>query len=164
MRLTTIDRTETPLEDVDTAYRAPVAANIVGITYRQLDYWARTGTVVPSLGQASGYGSNRLYSWEDLVELSIARELVGGLVAKQLDFVRSALAVYRRVRDRRGSGLGLYLVGESSRGWFAVETGEIDVAALTIVTVLSVDWLRLEMEKAMLTDEASGRPLRSVAV
>ena len=48
------------------------AATIVGITYRQLDYWARTDLIRPSLADASGSGSRRLYSYRDLLELRVA--------------------------------------------------------------------------------------------
>lgn len=51
------------------------AAEIVGITYRQLDYWARTDLVRPSLVDASGSGSRRLYSYRDLLELKVVKDL-----------------------------------------------------------------------------------------
>ena len=46
----------------DTGYRGPTACNAAGITYRQLDYWARTGLVEPTVRGATGSGSQRLYS------------------------------------------------------------------------------------------------------
>ncbi|MCB0900765.1 MAG: MerR family transcriptional regulator, partial [Actinobacteria bacterium] len=60
----------------DAGYRAPVVAKIVGITYRQLDYWARTGLVEPSLRTASGSGSQRLYNFRDIVTLKIVKRLL----------------------------------------------------------------------------------------
>jgi DNA-binding transcriptional MerR regulator len=51
------------------------AAEIVGITYRQLDYWARTDLVRPSLVDATGSGSRRLYSYRDLLELKVVKDL-----------------------------------------------------------------------------------------
>ena len=50
------------------------AAQIVGITYRQLDYWARTDLVRPSLADASGSGSRRQYAYRDLLELQDDQE------------------------------------------------------------------------------------------
>ena len=50
----------------DTGYRGPTACNAAGITYRQLDYWARTGLVEPSVRSATGSGSQRLYSFRDM--------------------------------------------------------------------------------------------------
>ena len=57
------------LEDGTTGYRGPNVCKIVGITYRQLDYWATTGLVKPSVRDADGSGSQRLYSFEDIVLL-----------------------------------------------------------------------------------------------
>mgnify|MGYP000101842725 FL=1 len=51
-------------------------AEIVGITYRQLDYWARTDLVRPSLTDASGSGSRRQYSYRDLLELKVIKSLL----------------------------------------------------------------------------------------
>src|SRR5688572_17062734 len=48
-------------------YRGPSACQIAGITYRQLDYWARTSLVVPSIRSAAGSGSQRLYSFKDIL-------------------------------------------------------------------------------------------------
>ena len=55
--------------DHEQGYSGTRAAQIVGITYRQLDYWARTDLVRPSLADASGSGSRRRYSYRDLLEL-----------------------------------------------------------------------------------------------
>jgi DNA-binding transcriptional MerR regulator len=57
-------------------YRVPSACQIAGITYRQLDYWARTGLVVPSIRSAAGSGSQRLYSFKDILVLKIVKRLL----------------------------------------------------------------------------------------
>src|SRR5271170_2787418 len=57
-------------------FRGPQVCAIVGITYRQLDYWARTGLLRPSLADAKGSGSQRLYSYEDVVELKVVKQLL----------------------------------------------------------------------------------------
>jgi hypothetical protein len=57
-------------------YRGPAACQIVGITYRQLDYWARTKLVVPSIRSATGSGSQRLYSFKDLAVLKVVKNLL----------------------------------------------------------------------------------------
>src|SRR3984893_13528513 len=54
-------------------YRGPSACQIAGITYRQLDYWARTSLVVPSIRSAAGSGSQRLYSFKDILVLKIVK-------------------------------------------------------------------------------------------
>lgn len=57
-------------------YRVPSACQIAGITYRQLDYWAHTGLVVPSIRGAAGSGSQRLYSFKDILVLKIVKRLL----------------------------------------------------------------------------------------
>lgn len=68
-----------------TGYRGPVASSAAGITYRQLDYWARTGLAEPTVRDASGSGSNRLYSSEDILLLAaISRLLDAGVALPQI--------------------------------------------------------------------------------
>lgn len=57
-------------------YRGPVACKAAGITYRQLDYWARTDLVKPSIRSASGSGTQRLYSFRDILILRIVKRLI----------------------------------------------------------------------------------------
>jgi DNA-binding transcriptional MerR regulator len=60
----------------DVGYRGPTACTAAGITYRQLDYWARTGLVEPSVRAASGSGSQRLYGFRDILALKIVKRLL----------------------------------------------------------------------------------------
>ena len=80
-------------------YRGPAACQIVGITYRQLDYWARTKLVVPSIRTATGSGSQRLYSFKDLAVLKVVKNLLDTGVS--LNNIRTAVEQLRRhgVRD-----------------------------------------------------------------
>ncbi len=64
-------------------YRGPIACSAAGITYRQLDYWARTGLVVPSVRGASGSGSQRLYGFRDILVLRIVKRLIDTGVSLQ---------------------------------------------------------------------------------
>jgi DNA-binding transcriptional MerR regulator len=75
-------------------FRGPTVCKIVGITYRQLDYWARTELVVPSVRQAKGSGTQRLYSFDDLVELRVIKRLLDTGVSLQR--VRAAVEELRR--------------------------------------------------------------------
>ncbi|MBO0774746.1 MAG: MerR family transcriptional regulator, partial [Actinobacteria bacterium] len=68
------DEVAAPPEDV--GYRGPVACAAAGITYRQLDYWARTGLVEPSVRAATGSGSLRLYSFHDILVLKVVKRLL----------------------------------------------------------------------------------------
>ena len=74
-------------------YRAPQVCRMVGITYRQLDYWARTGFMVPSLQQAKGSGSQRLYSFADLVQLKVIKRLLdAGMDLRRIRVAFAALS------------------------------------------------------------------------
>ena len=64
-------------------YRGPIAAGVVGITYRQLDYWARTSLVTPTVRQATGSGNSRLYGFRDILELKIVKRLLDTGVSLQ---------------------------------------------------------------------------------
>lgn len=64
-------------------YRGPVACAAAGITYRQLDYWARTGLVEPTVRSASGSGSQRLYGFRDILVLRIVKRLIDTGVSLQ---------------------------------------------------------------------------------
>ena len=68
---------------LDAGYRGPTACGAAGITYRQLDYWARTGLVRPSVRGASGSGSQRLYSFRDILVLKIVKRLLDAGVSLQ---------------------------------------------------------------------------------
>lgn len=57
-------------------FRGPQVCKLVGITYRQLDYWARTGLLKPSVAQARGSGSQRLYSFTDVVQLRVIKRIL----------------------------------------------------------------------------------------
>ena len=60
----------------DIGYRGPTACAAAGITYRQLDYWARTGLVQPSVRPAAGSGSQRLYGFRDILVLKVVKRLL----------------------------------------------------------------------------------------
>jgi DNA-binding transcriptional MerR regulator len=64
-------------------FRAPEALKIAGVTYRQLDYWTRTGLITPSIKDAHGSGSQRLYSFQDLATLKVIRRLLDAGVSLQ---------------------------------------------------------------------------------
>ena len=85
-------------------YRVPEVCKIVGITYRQLDYWARTGLVTPSVRDASGSGTQRLYSFQDLVTLRVIKNLLDTGVSLQR--VRKAVE-HLESMDRPISGVTL---------------------------------------------------------
>jgi DNA-binding transcriptional MerR regulator len=75
-------------------FRGPIVYKLVGITYRQLDYWARTGLVTPSVRAADGSGTQRLYSFTDVVELRIIKRLLDAGVS--LRRIREAIGYLRK--------------------------------------------------------------------
>lgn len=75
-------------------YRAPQVCTLVGISYRQLDYWARTGLITPSVREASGSGSQRLYSFSDVVQLKVVKRLLdAGMSLKKIRKAMEILSV-----------------------------------------------------------------------
>jgi DNA-binding transcriptional MerR regulator len=101
-----------PGDELD-GYRGPAACQIVGITYRQLDYWARTGLVTPSLPGAPGSGNQRLYGFADILVLTVVKRLLD--VGVSLQSVRMAVEHLRahRVGDLSevtllGDGITIY--------------------------------------------------------
>ena len=77
-------------------FRGPQVCKIVGITYRQLDYWARTDLIRPSIADARGSGTQRRYSYRDLVELKVIKGLLDAGVSLQsarraIEYLRSNL-------------------------------------------------------------------------
>lgn len=83
----------------DVGYRGPTACSAAGITYRQLDYWARTGLVEPGVRAAHGSGTQRLYSFRDILVLKVVKRLLDTGVSLQQ--VRAAVRHLREqgVRD-----------------------------------------------------------------
>jgi DNA-binding transcriptional MerR regulator len=86
------------------------AATIVGITYRQLDYWARTDLIRPTLADASGSGSRRLYSYRDLLELRVIKSLLDAGI--KLESVRVAFEYLRTHVDTDIASAHLVISGK----------------------------------------------------
>jgi len=87
-------------QTTETGYSGHGTAEIVGITYRQLDYWARTDLVRPSLADARGSGSRRRYSYRDLLELKAIKRLLDAGI--KLEVVRS---VFTYLRENLGEDI-----------------------------------------------------------
>ena len=87
-------------EPEDLGYRGPTACSAAGISYRQLDYWARTGLVEPSVRPASGSGTQRLYSFRDILVLKVVKRLLDTGISLQQ--IRSAVV---HLRERGSANL-----------------------------------------------------------
>jgi DNA-binding transcriptional MerR regulator len=84
----------------DLGYRGPTACAAAGITYRQLDYWARTGLVEPSVRPAAGSGSQRLYGFRDILVLKVVKRLLDTGISLQQ--IRAAVT---HLRERGSADL-----------------------------------------------------------
>jgi DNA-binding transcriptional MerR regulator len=86
-------------------YRVPEVCKVIGISYRQLDYWARTSLVTPSIRAAGGSGTQRLYSFQDLVQLKVIKKLIDAGISLQR--IRKAVQYLRQNKASALSGITL---------------------------------------------------------
>lgn len=108
------------LDEGRRGYRGPAVCRVVGITYRQLDYWATTGLVEPSVRDAEGSGSQRLYSFEDIVALKVIKRLLD--VGVSLQRIRRAIEY---VRDRGLSLRNITLASDGETVYAANDAREV---------------------------------------
>lgn len=95
----------------DAGFRGPVACSAAGITYRQLDYWARTGLVTPGIRSAGGSGTQRLYSFRDILMLRVVKNLLDAGISLQQ--IRRAIDHLRSRGDENLTGITLMSDGVS---------------------------------------------------
>ncbi|HUW04591.1 MAG TPA: MerR family transcriptional regulator [Acidimicrobiales bacterium] len=125
-------------------------AELVGITYRQLDYWARTDLVKPSLAEANGSGSRRRYSYADLLELKIIKSLIDAGI--KLESVRTAFDYLRDELGEDPASAQLVISGTSA---VLVRDGAelIDVVnryrGQGVLNLLALDEVKEELDAAI---------------
>ena len=143
------------------------AAEIVGISYRQLDYWARTDLIRPSLADAHGSGSRRRYSYRDLIELKLIKTLLDS--GTKLENIRQA---FDYVRDQLGEDLtSARLVLTGSSAVLVRENDElIDVLSKTkgqgVLNLLDLGDVTKEVDDAIIDlfpESAGPREARNIA-
>ncbi|HEY1651901.1 MAG TPA: MerR family transcriptional regulator [Acidimicrobiales bacterium] len=93
-------------------FHGPQVCGLVGISYRQLDYWARTGLLQPSVASATGSGSRRVYSYSDVLELKVIKQLLDAGVSLQQ--ARRAVECLREDLGADLASANLVLTGTSS--------------------------------------------------
>lgn len=93
-------------------FRGPQVCKLVGITYRQLDYWARTGLLRPSIADARGSGTQRRYSYHDVLELKVIKQLIDAGISLQR--ARRAAECLRNGLGGDLASANLVLVGSDS--------------------------------------------------
>ena len=138
------------------SYRGPQVCSIVGITYRQLDYWARTDLIRPSVADAKGSGTQRLYSYSDLLELKVIKSLLDS--GFDLKKVR---AIIGYVRDNLGEDVAtanLVITGSDS---VLTQTGEELVDVLKngqgVLNIVPIGGLTTELQ-AQITELHPSEP------
>jgi DNA-binding transcriptional MerR regulator len=131
---------------VEQGFAAPEVCKIVQITYRQLDYWARTELVTPSIRDASGSGTQRLYSFQDLVTLRVIKTLLDTGVSLQ----RVRVAV-EHLRDMEEPLTGVTLMSDGD-GVYEAHSPEAVVDLLRSgqgVFAIALDRVWSDVEKAV---------------
>ncbi|HVC70454.1 MAG TPA: MerR family transcriptional regulator [Acidimicrobiales bacterium] len=135
-------------------FRGPQVCTLVGITYRQLDYWARTGLLRPSIADARGSGTQRRYSYHDVLELKVIKQLLDAGISLQR--ARRAVECMRQGLGGDLAATNLVLVGTDSV--LAHSDGEVvdllkggqgvlNIVPLSgVVEELNADILRIERE------------------
>jgi DNA-binding transcriptional MerR regulator len=128
-------------------------AKIVGITYRQLDYWARTDLIRPSLSDAQGSGSRRRYSYNDLVELKTIKKLLDAGI--KLEQVRK---VFEYLREHVTTDIGAaHIVIDGGSVVLCDGDQLIDVLqhGQGVLNVLSLGGVKQELQEELTPEEAS---------
>ncbi len=104
-------------------FRAPQVCKVVSITYRQLDYWARTDLLTPSLQDAHGSGSQRLYSFSDVVQLKVIKRLLdAGMSLKR---IRQAMDILREQMQSDNPLADVTLLSDGSTIYAAKSPDEV---------------------------------------
>ena len=105
----------------DTGYRGPTACKAAGITYRQLDYWARTGLVDPTVRSATGSGTQRLYGFRDILLLKVIKRLLDAGISLQQ--IRTAV---QHLRERGTDDLtGVTLMSDGASVYECTSSDEV---------------------------------------
>jgi DNA-binding transcriptional MerR regulator len=102
-------------------FSGPAVCRIAGVTYRQLDYWARTGLVTPSVAAAKGSGSKRSYSYGDLIEVKVIKSMLDA----GLSLVRARQAVECLRTDLGADLASVSLVLMGTKSVLAHSNGEV---------------------------------------
>ena len=134
--------------EIEQSYSGKRTAEIVGITYRQLDYWARTDLVRPSLQMAQGSGSRRLYSYRDLLELKVIKNLLDAGI--KLESVRE---VFHYLRENLGEDVATVNLVISGNRSVLVRSGEEIIDLLHkgqgVLNVLPLAGVKEEVDSAI---------------
>lgn len=128
----------------EVGYRGPQACKIVNITYRQLDYWTRTDLVAPSISPATGSGTQRLYSFNDLLQLKVIKQLLDAGMSLQkvreaLDYARTTLAGDWTKATIVADGNGVYALTSEQEVFDLLRRGQGVLGAVVAVGAVRED-------------------------
>ena len=129
-------------------FRGPQVCAIVGITYRQLDYWARTDLVRPSLADATGSGSRRRYSYRDLLELRVIKSLLDAGI--KLESVREVFSYLRQELNRDIASAHIVISGSQAVLCDGDELVDVVRAGQGVLNVLPLASVKLELDGRLL--------------
>ena len=142
-------------ETSEQGFRGPQVCKIVGITYRQLDYWARTDLLRPSLAEAKGSGTQRRYSYRDLLELKVIKRMLDAGLS--LPSVRTAVGYLRENLGEDVAAANLVLNGSES---VLASTGEEIVDLLRggqgVLNIVPLAGVKEELDAAILSMADAG--------
>lgn len=143
-------------------FRGPQVCKIVGITYRQLDYWARTDLIRPSLVDAAGSGTQRLYSYSDIVELKVIKKLLDAGIS-----LRKARGAGEYLREHLGEDLAAATLVLDGTGSVLVRSGDEIVDLVRrgqgVLNILPFDGLMEELDAKIHELASAGTEVPTVA-
>ena len=153
-----------PVLDEDAGYRGPTACKAAGITYRQLDYWARTGLVEPAVRGATGSGSQRLYGFRDILVLKLVKRLLDTGISLQQ--IRVAVNQLREagINDLAqttlmSDGASVYLCTSNDEVIDLVSRGQgvFGIAVGKVLREVETSLVELDSERPDLMDELAAK-------
>jgi len=146
----------------EVGYSGTKAATLVGISYRQLDYWARTDLVRPSLADAKGSGSRRSYSYRDLLELKLVKSLLDAGI--KLESVRSAFEYLRAHVDTDIASAHLVISGGNVLLCDGDEVIDVMRKGQGVLNVLAIGGVKDELDNQLVLLGGQGDPPTARAV
>lgn len=132
-------------------YSGTRTAKVVGISYRQLDYWARTDLIRPSLSDASGSGSRRKYSYNDLLELKAIKKLLDAGI--KLEQVRKVFSYLRQHMSTDIASAHIVIDGSSVMLCEGEQLVDVLQNGQGVLNVLSLGGVRNELQAALDSDQ-----------
>lgn len=145
----------------DIGFSGTRAAKVVGITYRQLDYWARTDLIRPSLSDASGSGSRRRYSYKDLLELRVIKTLLDAGI--KLESVRDVFSYLRQHVTTDISSAHLVISGHSVVLAQGNELIDVLAQGQGVLNVLSLAGVKDEVDAQLVPVVGGDEPIVALA-